>query len=112
METDVQVIKATSGLLDSKIKLVNKLKGRYYYFFRHFFDVVQTEPFQYNFHIEYICDELEKVMRRVMREYSTDNDGNVIITKEREEKEYDLIINIPIASTKSMMVSQLLNAWV
>lgn len=51
---------------------------------------------QMNWHIPYLCDELQKEIERIAR---------------REEKEHDLIINIMPRSLKSYIVTILLNAW-
>ena len=68
----------------------------FFYFFKSFWSVINTEPLVANWHIEECCNQAQELLARVMR---------------REKKEYDLIINIPPGTTKSTIFSQMLNAW-
>ncbi len=67
-----------------------------FHFVQEFWDIIIPEPPVYNWHIEYLCDELQKVAERVFK---------------RESKQYDLIINIPPGTTKSTLVTVMLPAW-
>jgi len=69
---------------------------RFYHFFRYFWDEVSTTSLQDNWHIEYLCDELQKVVERVAA---------------GKPKLYDLIINVPPGTTKTTIVNIMLNAW-
>lgn len=70
----------------------------YSFFFRAAWHVIEpTTPLNYNWHIEVLCDELQRQAERI---------------HERKPKEYDLIINIPPRSLKSSIVSKLLNPYV
>ena len=77
--------------------LAELCKRSFFRFVQEFWDVVIPETPVYNWHIEYLCDELQYLNSFVMR---------------REPKPYDLIINIPPGSTKSTIVTQMYNAWV
>lgn len=68
----------------------------FYDFVRGMWQTVIPEKPVWNWHIEFVCDELQKVAERVFL---------------REKKEYDLIINIPPASTKSTLASVMFPAW-
>lgn len=57
--------------------------------------IVQEEPV-FNWHVEYLCEELQIVAERVF---------------ELKPKLYDLIINVPPGSTKSTICSQMFPAW-
>lgn len=57
--------------------------------------IIPEEPV-YNWHIEYLCDELQKVVEKV---------------KLRESKDYDIIINIPPGTSKSTIATVMLPAW-
>lgn len=67
-----------------------------YHFLQYFWDVVNTQPFKPNWHIKYLCEELEKVAYRVAN---------------KEARPYDLIINIPPGTTKTMTCSVMFPAW-
>ena len=58
----------------------------FYYFVQTFWDVVCSEDPVWNWHIRYICNELQVLAERVF---------------DRLPKLYDLIINVPPGSTKS-----------
>lgn len=68
----------------------------FYDFFLRFWGQVSPETLVPNWHIKYLCDELQAVAERVIR---------------REPKHYDLVINVPPGSTKSTICSIMLPAW-
>lgn len=71
---------------------------RYRTFFRYAWEVIEPDTKIYwNWHIDYLCDELQKQVQRVAA---------------KEPKEYDLVINISPRSLKSSIVSKLFNPWV
>jgi hypothetical protein len=78
-------------LIDSEL-----CKRSFYYFFKFFWDEVISEDPIYNWHIEYLCDELQKVVERVIR---------------REAKLHDVLINIPPGTTKTTIATIMLPAW-
>ena len=65
-------------------------------FVQEFWDTVIMQKPVWNWHIAYLCHELQIVAERV---------GNGL------SKEYDLIINVPPGTTKSTLVVQMLPAW-
>lgn len=73
-------------------------KRSFYYFLKEFwFEVIQEKPI-WNWHIEYLCDQLQEIAIKV---------------KNREPFEYEYyIINIPPASSKSTIISQMYTCWV
>lgn len=72
-------------------------KRSFYYFLQEFWHVVIPEEPVFNWHIKYLCDELQHLNSFVMA---------------RKPKPYDLVINISPGSTKSTIISQMYNAWV
>ena len=73
-----------------------KCKRSFYYFFTHFWDVVESESLVDNWHIEYLCNELQIVADRVFN---------------RENKEHDLIINIAPGESKSSIATVFFPVW-
>ena len=70
----------------------------FYMFFQTFWDTVQPgTPGFFNWHVQYICDELQKIAERVFN---------------NEERLHDLIINVPPGSTKTTICSIMFPAWV
>lgn len=69
----------------------------YFKFFKVFWDtVVPGDDYVHNWHIEYLCDELQKV-------------GQWVIN--REPKRYDLIINVSPGESKSTLATVLFPCW-
>lgn len=82
----------------SEANLVRSIcRESFFEFIKEFWGTVIPEPFQYNWHIEYLCNELQVVAHRV---------------EKRLPKKYDLIINIPPGSTKTALTGILFPAWV
>jgi predicted phage terminase large subunit-like protein len=67
-----------------------------YYFLKTFWSTIINEEPVFNWHIEYICDELQAI-------------GMCIIG--RNPKPYDVVINIPPGTTKSTVVTIMFPAW-
>ena len=61
-----------------------------------FWNEVAETNFKDNWHVSYLCDELEDLARRVAR---------------NEPKTHDLIINIPPGTTKTIICSIMFPAW-
>jgi len=72
------------------------VKESFYQFFLEFWREVVHEELVPNWHIKYLCDELQIVAERVFA---------------GQPKLYDLLVNIPPGSTKSTVVSQMFPAW-
>jgi len=68
----------------------------FFYFVKTFWSVIIPETPHYNWHIEYLCKELQNVVTKV---------------KNREPKDYDLIINIPPGTSKSTIATVMLPVW-
>lgn len=104
MSEEKQIL-AKKKALDDSAKELEKLYAirasdcadRFYEFFIEFWDIInQDNELELNWHIEFLCDELQKVIERAIR---------------KEPKESDIIINIPPGLSKSTIVSQMLGAW-
>jgi predicted phage terminase large subunit-like protein len=77
--------------------VIRELNNRSLYeFLQYFWPLVSTHNFQPNWHIEYLCKELEKVAEKVGK---------------KEPRDYDVIINIPPGSTKTITCSIVFPAW-
>lgn len=79
--------------------LRNTFRGEdgFYYFFTHFWDTIIPEELNDNWHIRYICNELQKIGEQVAK---------------RLPKEYDYyIFNVPPGSSKSTIISEMYPLW-
>jgi predicted phage terminase large subunit-like protein len=93
-------------MLDRKAKIAylellkerkrRELKASYFEFFKHFWHTISAEELVLNWHIKYLCDEVQIVAERVIK---------------RLPKEYDLVINVPPGTSKSSIVTVLLQPW-
>ena len=72
------------------------LKRSYYHFFKFFWSTLNHEKLVDNWHIKYLCDELQSVAERVFK---------------REKKQHDLIINIPPSMSKTSIVNIFFPLW-
>lgn len=71
-------------------------RARFFEFVKSFWDVIIKEDPVYNWHIEYLCDELQELTKFIVA---------------REPKPYDIIINIPPGTSKSTIVTIMWPAW-
>lgn len=69
----------------------------FYFFVQKFWSVIIQEEPVWNWHIEYLCDELQKLAQYIVN---------------RQPKPYDIIINIPPGTSKSTIVSIMFPAWI
>jgi predicted phage terminase large subunit-like protein len=85
------------GLDDPRAGIRALVTSNLYMFVRYFWSEYSSEEFKGNWHIEYLCDELEKVARRVIN---------------RQPKEYDLMVNVPPGTSKTSVVMIMFPIWV
>lgn len=71
-------------------------KKDFFEFVQSFWSVVIKEEPCYNWHIPFLCKELQELSKYIVA---------------REKKPYDLIINIPPGTTKSTIVTIMFPAW-
>lgn len=76
--------------------VADECKKSFFYFVQTFWDVIIQEKPVYNWHIPYLCDELQTLSVSIVS---------------RQPKLYDLIINIPPGTTKSTIVTIMFPAW-
>lgn len=76
--------------------VAERCRASFYVFLQTFWNTIIPEEPTYNWHIEYLCNELQKVSVNLVA---------------RKPKLYDLLINIPPASTKSTITTRMFPAW-
>jgi predicted phage terminase large subunit-like protein len=83
---------------EKRTRLQQKLSASYYDFFCAAVQVLEPETeWSFNWHIKFLCDEIQTVVERIFK---------------GENKEYDLVVNVPPGSSKSKIFSVCLTAWV
>lgn len=88
---------ASSIQKDPDTVLAEKCRRDFFFFVQEFWDIIIHEPPVWNWHIKYLCEELEEMAWQVIA---------------RLPKLYDLIVNIPPGTTKSTICVQMFPAWV
>lgn len=91
-------------------------KRRLYTFVQEFWSVIIPEDPVWNWHIEYLCDEIQQDVLRVCRlperwEFF-ETERYLAPPKQREIKLHDVLVNIPPGTTKSTILSVMLPAWI
>ena len=72
-------------------------KNSYFEFFKWSFKILfPSERYEDNFHVKYLCDIYQAEIERMLR---------------REEKDRDIIVNIPPRTSKSLITSVCLLPW-
>jgi len=84
-------------ILDERKIIASICRESFFEFVKEFWPVIVAEPLDLNWHLEFLCRELQTVAERVFH---------------NETRKYDLIVNIPPGMSKSTIVSQLFPAWV
>lgn len=77
-------------------KKARECRQNFFSFFQYFWDTIVPDPLVLNWHIKYLCNELQKIGFRLQK---------------REKNPYDLVINIPPGTTKSTIVTIMWPAW-
>ncbi len=82
------------SLIDSihQKRCINSL----HYTLKYFWDIIIQDRFIDNWHIPFLCSELETVIKRSIA---------------KEKKEYDLIVNIPPGTSKSTIITIMADVW-
>lgn len=84
----------------------NLCRRNYYFFIQEFWETVVSDPFIPNWHIEYIAKELQFLVEWFLEGAKPHHDPKY------DYKPYDLIINEPPGSTKSLQCSVFFQPWV
>lgn len=69
----------------------------FFFFVKEFWDTIIQDPPIWNWHIEYLCEEMKEAAYRVMARLPNKN---------------DIIVNIPPGTTKSTIITVMFNSWV
>jgi phage terminase large subunit-like protein len=83
-----------------------------YRFVQEFWAEIIPEDPVWNWHIKYLCDELQKDILRVCRLPGQWFEGIQLPAKGREPKLHDDLINIPPGTSKSTIITVMAPAWV
>ncbi len=93
----VVVAVPTEGEIDEDMLTSSVCRASFYKFVQEFWHVISDEEPVWNWHIEYLCNEMQKLAEGVFR---------------RDVRPYDLVVNISPGTTKSTVMSIMFPAWV
>src|ERR1700742_566109 len=80
-------------------------------FVQEVWDVIIPEDPVWNWHIEYLCNEIQQDILRVCRLPAERFMGVDLPPKPREVKLHDDLINVPPGSSKSTIITVMAPAW-
>ena len=84
-------------LINNPLLVIRELNNRNFYnFLKFFWPEISNDTFKTNWHIPYLCSELQEIAERVGR---------------RESRKHDLLINIPPGTTKTITCSIMFPIW-
>jgi predicted phage terminase large subunit-like protein len=90
-------VKEVLNQKNARILIQREINNRSLYeFLKYFWPYVSNDTFSDNFHIKYICDEVQELAERI---------------SQNKPKKYDLIINVPPGTSKSTICSIMLPVW-
>lgn len=95
---------------------MNKVKAELskrslFYFVKEFWNVANTNDYVHNWHIEYICDEVQLVIDKWVLERVSEIEPNKWYEGFGAEIHKNNVINVPPGSTKSTIITRMACAW-
>ncbi len=97
VRTTIPKRKILAAAIMNPYVLIREINNRSFYeFLKFFWPEISSETFKDNWHVKYLCDELQKIAENV---------------GEGKPKLYDLIVNIPPGTTKTVITSIMFPAW-
>jgi len=82
-------------------------RQEFFFFVQEFWEIIIPEEPIWNWHISYLCGELQTNIERLFQ--VKDADGNII--KRRQPKLKDIVCNIPPGTSKSTIFTIMLPVW-
>jgi len=89
-----------------------ELKASLFLFLLEFWDVIITDPYDHNWHIEYLCDEIQLVVDKYVLDRPPHIENNKWYDGIIDNIQKNIIINVPPGTSKSTIVSRVLPAWI
>lgn len=93
------------------LEYADVLKGSLFAFVKEFWDVIVTDPYVHNFHIEYICDEIQLVVDKYVLDRSPHIDKNKWYEGITDDIKKNLVFNVPPGTSKTTILSRMMPAW-
>lgn len=104
MQKQNQMTEARLHEIDAEI-----CRRSFYEFFVYFWTAIEEREPELNWHIEYLCDELQDIAERVFLKSQVDDNGKTRTW--RDPLSHNLIVNISPGETKSSICTIFFPAW-
>lgn len=88
-----------------------RCKRSLFYFTKEFWDIVITDKYVHNWHIEYICDEIQLVADKYILDRKPHISNDKWYEGILEDIQKNLLINVPPGTSKSTITSRIFPAW-
>lgn len=88
-----------------------RCKRSLFYFVKEFWDVIIKDPYEHNWHIEYLCDEIQLVIDKYVLDRKPHIPNDKWYQGITDDIKKNLIANISPGTTKSTIVSRMAPAW-
>jgi len=90
----------------------DELKASLFEFVKEFWDVIITDEYVHNWHIEFMCDEIQLVVDKYVLERSPHISNDKWYEGITSNIQKNLLFNIPPGTSKSTITSRILPAWI
>ena len=96
---------------------INKVKAELcrrslFYFLKEFWEIINKKDFDYNWHIEYLCEEVQLIVDKYVLGRESEIEKNKWYEGFGNEIKKNLIVNVPPGTTKSTIVTRMACAWI
>lgn len=96
---------------------INKVKAELcrrslFYFVKEFWGEINKNEFIYNWHIEYLCEEVQLIVDKYVLGRDSEIEKNKWYEGFGNEIKKNLIVNVPPGTTKSTIVTRMACAWI
>lgn len=98
-------------LLPNHFFIAELCKKSLFEFLKEFWEEFITDPYEHNWHIEYLCDEIQLVLDKYILEREPHIKADKWYNGILENIEKNLIINVPPGTSKTSILSRATPAW-
>lgn len=87
------------------------LKGSLFDFVKEFWSTIVSDPYVHNWHIEYLCDEVQLVLDKYVLHRGPHIPSDKWYRGITENIKKNLVVNVPPGTSKSTIISRMAPAW-
>lgn len=90
----------------------DELKASLFEFVKEFWDVIITDEYVHNWHIEFMCDEIQLVVDKFVLDRKPHISNNKWYEGILDNIQKNLLFNVPPGTSKSTILSRIVHPWV